>query len=106
MLGIGSSVAPRQRKLRILEEHIFRLKDDILYAVFEEGGVVFLLEDRVSHEINRTGASILTFLDGERNVGSLIQMIAREYGRDEEVVREDVMDFLKNLMKRGWVYVR
>jgi hypothetical protein len=92
--------------LRILEEHIFRLKDDILYAVFEEGGVVLRLEDRVSHEINRTGASILTLLDGERNVGSLIQMIAREYGRDEKVVREDVMDFLKNLMKRGWVYVK
>ena len=96
----------RYRELRILEEHIFHLKDDILCAFFEEGGVIFHLEDRVSYEINQTGASILVLLDGERDVGGLIQMIAREYGRQEEAVREDVMDFVQNLMKRGWVYVR
>jgi hypothetical protein len=92
--------------LRILEEHIFRLRDDILCAFFEEGGVIFHLEDRASHEINRTGASIVALLDGKRGVGSLIQMIAQEYGQQEEAVRKDVTDFLKNLMKRGWVYVR
>lgn len=92
--------------MRILEEHIFRLRDDTLCAFFEEGGVIFHLEDRVSHEINQTGASILELLDGERDVGGLIHMIAREYGRQEEAVREDVMDFVQNLMKRGWVYVR
>jgi hypothetical protein len=92
--------------LKILEEHIFRLRDDILCAFFEEGGVIFHLEDRLSHVINRTGASIVALLDGERDVGGLIQMIAREYGRQEEAIREDVTDFLKNLLKRGWVYVR
>jgi hypothetical protein len=92
--------------LRILEEHIFRLKDDILYAVFEEGGVVLRLEDRVSHEINRTGASIIALLDGKRDVGSLIRMVAHEYGRREEDVREDVTGFLMNLRKRGWIYVK
>ena len=89
-----------------MEEHILILRDDILCAFFEEGGVIFHLVDRVSHEINQTGASILVLLDGERDVGGLIHMIAREYGRQEETVREDVMDFVRNLMKRGWVYVR
>lgn len=92
--------------MKTLEEHIFRLSDDILCAFFEEGGVIFHLEDRLSHVINRTGASIVALLDEERDVGSLIQMVAQKYGRDEEAVREDVMDFLKNLMERGWVYVR
>ena len=92
--------------MRILEEHIFCLRDDILYAFFEEGGVIFHLEDRASHVINKTGASILELLDGERDVEGLIHMIAREYGRQEEAVREDVTGFLKDLMKRGWVYVR
>jgi len=92
--------------MRILEKHVFCLKDDIRYALFEEGGVIFQLKDRVAHEINRTGASILVLLDGERDVGSLIRMIAREYGREEKAIREDVMDFLSNLMKRGWAYVR
>jgi hypothetical protein len=92
--------------LKIIEEHIIRLKDGILCAFFEEGGVIFHLEDRLSHVINRTGASIVALLDGERDVGSMIQMIAREYERQEEVVREDVTDFLKNLMERGWVYAR
>ncbi len=82
------------------------MRGNILCAFFEEGGVVFNLEDRLSHEINRTGASIVAFLDGKRDVASLIRMIAREYGRQEESIREDVKDFLENLMKRGWVYVR
>ena len=92
--------------MKLLEDHIFRLRDDILCAFFEEGGVIFHLEDRVSHVINRTGASIVVLLDGEKNVGSLIRMIAREYGQQEKAVQEDVTDFLKNLMERGWVYAR
>ena len=92
--------------MKILEEHVFRLRDEILCSFFEEGCVVFHLKDRVSHEINRTGASIVGLLDGKRDVGGLIQMIAQEYGRQEEAIREDVTDFLENLMKRGWVYVR
>ena len=92
--------------MKILEEHILRLRDNILCAFFEEGGVVFHLEDRLSHEINRTGASIVLLLDGNRDVGSLIKMVAREYGRQEEAVRKDVTDFLKNLRKRGWIDAR
>ena len=92
--------------MKILEEHILILRDDIVYASFEEGGVIFHLENRVSHEINQAGARILDLLDGERDVGGLIQMIAQEYGRQEEDVREDVMGFVQNLMKRGWIYVR
>lgn len=94
------------RELRILEEQMIRIKDDTLCAFFEEGGVIFHLKDRVSHEINRTGASIVALLDGKRDVASLIQTIAREYGRQEETIREDVTDFIKDLMKRGWIYVK
>ncbi|MBN1832497.1 MAG: PqqD family protein [Deltaproteobacteria bacterium] len=92
--------------MKIVEEQIICLKDDILCTFFEEGGVVFYLKDRVSHEINRTGARIIALLDGERDVAGLIQTIAREYGQEEKTIREDVTNFLKNLIKRGWVYVK
>ena len=92
--------------MRVLENHIFCLKDEILYAVFEEGGVLFSLEDRVSLLVNRTGTGILDLLDGNRDVKELARTLAGTYEQPERIIKEDISVFLLNLMKRGWLHVR
>ena len=92
--------------MRVLENHIYCLRDDILYAVFEEGGVIFSLEDRVSLLVNRTGTGILDLLDGKRDVKKLARTLAGIYEQPEKIIKEDVSAFLLNLVERGWVYVR
>ena len=92
--------------MRGLENYIFCLRDDILYAVFEEGGVIFNLEDRVSLLVNQTGTGILDLLDGERDVKELARTLAGMYEQPEKAIKEDITDFLLNLMRRGWVYVK
>lgn len=91
---------------RILEYQVLCLKDSILLAVFEEGGVVFDLTTRRSHVVNRTGAGILELLDGKRSLKEVIQAFVEICGRPEKVVSEDAAMFLKDLLERGWLYVQ
>ena len=92
--------------MKIQPEDIFNLKEHIIYASFEEGGVVFNLEDRVTHELNRTGISILDLLDGKRDLLELIKTFSIKFGQPEDEIKDDIFSFLQNLTERGWVYVR
>lgn len=38
-----------------IENRVLCLRENIVFASFEEGGVIFNLEDRVSHFVNRSG---------------------------------------------------
>ena len=84
-------------------DSIYRLKGHILFAMFEEGGVIFNLDDRMSYVLNQTGACIIHLLDGKRDINKIIQDFAQDYGMPAESVYGDAMDFFKNLIERGWV---
>ncbi len=87
------------------QNQIFCLKDSILSAVFEEGGVVFDLDSRACHELNQTGAQILSLLDGRRPIDDVVSLLAEMLNASKETIREDTEVFLKDLIGRGWVYV-
>jgi hypothetical protein len=91
--------------LEKIENRVFCLKDSVLLAVFEDGGVLFELESRVCHEINRSGAQILHLLDGRRNIDAVVEILVGMLSESKEMLRKDVAVFLNDLIKRGWVYV-
>jgi len=95
-----------QKDMKVQKGNICSLKEHIIYASFDEGGVVFNLEDRVTHELNRTGALVLDLLDGKRDLRDLVRAFSLKCGQSEDVIKNDIIDFLQNLMERGWVYVR
>jgi hypothetical protein len=88
-----------------IENRVFYLRDTVLLAVFEDGGVIFELESRVCHEINRSGAQILRLLDGRRNINEVVEILVGILSESEEMLRKDMALFLNDLIKRGWVYV-
>ena len=90
--------------LEKIGNRVFGLKGSVLLAVFEDGGVIFELESRVCHEINRSGAQILHLLDGKRNIDEVIEILAGILSESKAVLRKDVTVFLNDLVKRGWVY--
>ncbi len=92
--------------LKKIDNQVFCLKDSVLLAVFADGGVVFELESRVCHEINRSGAQVLNLLDGSRNIDDVVEILAGMLSESEEMLRKDVDLFLDNIIKRGWVYAR
>lgn len=91
--------------MKILEDHIISLKENILPAAFEEGGVLLNLQDRVSMLVNRTGMGILELLDGKRDVKQLAGNLAVIYRKPEDEVKNDIIAFLSNLLEKGWINV-
>jgi len=87
------------------ENQIFCLKDSILSAVFEEGGVVFDLNSRACHELNQTAAQILRLLDGKRRIDDIVSLLAETLSESKKTIRKDTEVFLKDVIGRGWVYV-
>lgn len=90
--------------LEKIGNRVFGLKDTVLLAVFEDGGVIFEVESRICHEINRSGAQILHLLDGRRNIDEVVEILAGMLSESKARLRKDVAVFLNELIKRGWVY--
>jgi hypothetical protein len=91
--------------LNILEDHIISLKESILPAAFEEGGVLLNVQDRVCMLVNRTGMGILELLDGKRDVKQVSGKLAVIYGKPEDEVKDDIITFLSKLLEKGWLNV-
>ena len=92
-------------EIDINDGSVIRLKEHIIYSVFDDGGVVFNLYDRVSSVINKAGAKIIQLLDGERDVRTLMELFSKEYEQVFDIMRTDVIFFLRDLIKRDWVYI-
>lgn len=92
--------------MKVFDDHVFCVKDHILIAGFDEGGMVFNLENRATHVVNETALEILRLLDGETSVKDIIHAIAQLFGQGERVVKLDAVIFLKNLVEKDWVYVK
>ena len=90
--------------LKNTDNRVFCLKDTVLLAVFEDGGVVFELDSRACHEINRSGSQVLKLLDGSRNIDDVVEILAGMLSESDEMLRKDLDLFLNDLIKRGWVY--
>ena len=84
---------------------IFCLKDSILSAIFDDGGVVFELDSRDCHELNQTGAKILSLLDRRRSIEEVVLVLAEMLNESKEIIKRDTEEFLKDVVKRGWVNV-
>lgn len=92
--------------MKVLEDNIFCLKDHILFAIFEEGGVIFNVKNRMSYLLNQTAAGMVDLLDGKNSIKDVISKLAQFYEKPEELVRDDAEIFFKNLLERDWIHVK
>jgi len=51
--------------------------------------------------LNPTGAAILKLCDGERALSAIIATLAEEFRSDADVLRVEVLNFVKSLLDRG-----
>jgi coenzyme PQQ biosynthesis protein PqqD len=67
------------------------------------GGTMLLYPER-GLALNPTAASILKLCDGERTVDGIVEQLQREYAeRPAPELRQDVLDFLGEMARRGLV---
>lgn len=91
--------------MKISPNQIYCLKKHVLWAIFEEDGIVFNTKNRVSYYLNPTGAGIINLLDGKRDVKELIETFSKNFEQPAVSLTKDITIFLENLIERDWIYV-
>lgn len=56
--------------------------------------------------LNEVGARIWQLLDGNNQVGDVVDVILQEYAIEAVQARHDVFEFLEDLMRRGVVRIK
>jgi len=75
----------------------YRLRDDAA-----RGRKVVLGPERI-FEADETALAILTLIDGERSVATIIDALAAQYAAPREEIESDVLEMLADLAERGVV---
>jgi pyrroloquinoline quinone biosynthesis protein D len=68
-----------------------------------ERGVVTLVLSGMMHQLNLFGGRIWELSDATRTADGIAAAIAAEFGWDEQLVRTDVLDFVQDLLQKGWL---
>ena len=87
-------------------DRVYRLNDSLRFCVFEDGGVLFDLESRACHEINSSAAQIIERLKKGSALAELIEAVNSQFDSPPAAVEKDVVDFVEDLVRRGWLYVQ
>jgi hypothetical protein len=66
-----------------------------------DGGVLLDVNQGAIFSLNTVGLRILELLQEEQNTASVVGRISREFGAPEQLVLEDVEDFLRTLDEHG-----
>ena len=88
------------------KERMYRLKDSLRCSVFEDGGVVFDLESRACNEINRSAARIIGYLSRANALVGVIEAVRLEFDSPPSTIEKDLIDFIENLVRKGWLDVQ
>lgn len=51
------------------------------------------------YTLNETGTFIWELIDGEKNIGDIINALIREYDTDSDTAKEDVLSFISKMKK-------
>jgi hypothetical protein len=103
---MGSQVHTAGGDSQLSDDAVLSIRNHILVAAFEEGGVVFDVNSRQSHMINGTGADILGLMDGQMTFKTLVNELNTQYEKDEAEIRDDMEHFIADLIQRDWIDVK
>ena len=59
--------------------------------------VIISSDSKLMHVLNETGSMIWSLLDENHDLDSVVQIIAEKFGGSEEVVRNDLYEFIESL---------
>ena len=82
---------------------IVRKNEDIFTGAIDNEMVAMSIENGKYYQLNETGSRILSLLDTPRSIGELCDEMAARYRVEGEVFRQDIFDFMKEMMQYGIV---
>lgn len=86
-----------KRKLAAVEAAIANGED------VEDSGTVTLILSGTMHQLNYVGGKIWALCDGSNSTDAIAEKMADEFDVEADEVKEDVIEFVKDLLKKGWL---
>ncbi len=74
-------------------------KIDFIWRELDGEIAIISSDNKLLHILNGIGARIWALINGENTLGSIEEIIHIEYGKDREVVRKDLIEFIETLNK-------
>lgn len=80
----------------------YRRRDNIEITQFEEEVIVYNGEQDSVHVLNQTSADILLYMEGEKSIEDIVQMMEEKYGKMEGL-QNDVEEMLKQFVENNLI---
>ena len=84
-----------------MKTEIYRLSDQAVMEVFDDGALIMKLNDLTLTELNSTARDILLQIDGSNEIKRVAEFIATEYGIDVAVAEQDIRELYASLYEQG-----
>lgn len=81
----------------------YKLKKSIIISPHEEGGIILDTDTGMYHQINITAVKILKTIEDGRDLKYIMNKLVEEYDIDNNKAEVSILDFIKNLIKNGFV---
>lgn len=80
-------------------ESKFTRDDDIAWRVIDGEALVVSPRDSLVYPLNGVATRIWELFDGKKTVSDITSIICDEFDADEMTIRNDIIDFIKDLSK-------
>jgi len=87
----------------ITPESRFTRNNDIAWRIIDGEALVVSPKDSLVYPLNDVGTRVWELLDGKKTVSEISSVICGEFEGDEVAIRDDIADFIENLLKAGLV---
>ena len=88
----------------MIDKYIIQNRE-IASRVIGKEVIMLTPEDGMLHTINETGALIWKLADGTKTGADISSMLSSQYGISAARAQKDVESFLKDLKKKGIIYL-
>ena len=81
----------------------YKIKESIIISPHEEGGIILDADSGMYHEINITGVKILQNIENGKDSEFILNKLIEEYDIDKNKAKTSILDFIKYLIKNGFI---
>ncbi len=79
----------------------YKLREEVLVEEWQEGVVVFNVNNYEFLEFNAVGGMIIKALDQGKSIEEIVELVTEEFEVEEERARNDILAFCKQLVVDG-----
>ena len=80
-----------------------KASEDVVWKKSNEKIVLFDAKSGKLFELSETAACIWELCDGKKTKDDIVSILAQEFNKDEADIRGDIIDFMEDMYKRGFL---